>query len=206
MTTIRCVAQFLAMAALTALAACASTGSRPYVWVDDLVQPPSAERGPSDAYLIHPGDTLAVRVWGQDGMSGHARVREDGCISVLFLNDVEAAGLTPAVLSEQLQTRLKDFLAHPVVSVAVEEIKPIDVSVLGEVAHPGSYPLAPGAGLLQVLAAAGGLTDYANTDRVFVLRHDAGPARIRFHYQELTRAGGRAGSFVLRSGDVVVAE
>ncbi len=194
------------LAALLAVAACASTSSRPYVWVDDLAQPSPSERSSADAYLIHPGDTLSARVWGQAGMSGRARVREDGRISVLFLNDVDAAGLTPAVLSEQLQTRLKDFLAHPVVSVAVEEIKAVDVAVLGEVAHPGSYLVTPGAGLLQVLAAAGGLTDYANTDRVFVLRHDAGPARIRFHYQELTRAGGRAGSFVLRSGDVVVAE
>ncbi len=105
---------------------CSLGASRPYVWVDDLhvttVQDPS-----SSGYTIRRGDVLAVRVLGQESLSGKARVREDGRISLLFLNDVEAAGLTPNALSEQLQLRLKDYLAHPVVSVAVDEVRGLEV-------------------------------------------------------------------------------
>jgi len=85
----------------------------------------------------------------------------------------------------------------------------MSVSVLGEVARPGAYAPEPGAGVLQVLAMAGGLNAFAHEDRVFVLRKidpEAVPTRIRFDYPTLARAEGRASAFTLRTGDVVVVE
>lgn len=174
-----------------------------YVWVDDF-----NEAQPDGEYIIRQGDLVSVRVFGQENMSARSRVRADGKISLPFLNDVTAAGFTPVMLSAQLQTRLKDFINNPVVTISLEEIRPVPVSVLGEVPRPGIYTLDPNAGVLQAVAAAGGFTNFAS-QRMFVLRtpSDGGPAqRIRFDYEAVSQARGKGASFKLRPGDVLIVE
>ena len=80
------------------------------------------------------------------------------------------------------------------------------VSVLGEVAKQGGYQVEAGTGVLQLLANAGGLTELAHKDRIFVLRRDPNPVRIRFSFELLSRLDNRASSFRIQSGDVVVVE
>lgn len=188
------------------LAAC--THGAPFVWVDDL--PTAATTGPtgSEGYAIRPGDVISVRVFGQEGMSGRVKVRADGHISIPFLNDVQAAGFNPNDLAAQLQKRLKSYVNDPVVTVALEESQGLQIPVLGEVTRPGKYALTPGSGVLDLLAEAGGLTQYARRDRIFVLRNAAGAQtpRIRFRYEDLSRGTGRALAFRLQPGDVVVVE
>jgi polysaccharide export outer membrane protein len=196
----------LAAATLAALPACKSVGE--YVWVDDL--PPTPRQVESE-YVISTGDVISVRVWGQEAMSARARVRTDGKISLPFLNDVDAAGVPPTVLAKRLQARLKEFIVNPVVTVSLEERKLLPIPVLGEVTRKGTYDLEPGSGVLQALAAAGGMTEYASRTRIFVIRPNAdvegAPAmRIRFDYDQLTRATGRGPAFRLQPGDVVVVE
>ncbi len=159
-------------------------------------------------YVIRPGDVLNVRVFQQDNMSARARVRNDGKISLPFLNDVTAAGFTPVVLGAQLQTRLKDFINNPVVTISLEEVRQLTIAVLGEVPRPGIYTFDPGVGVVQALAAAGGFTNFAYRD-VFVMRMmplGEKPLRIRFDYERLIRADGKAATFVLRPGDSVLVE
>jgi polysaccharide export outer membrane protein len=184
-----------------ATAGCASVKGT-YVWVDDYSDP-QAQTG---QFVIEPGDVIWVRVFNQDGMSTKGRVREDGKLAVPFLNDVQAAGYTPNVLSAQIQTRLKDFINAPQVTVSVEETKPVLVSVLGEVAHPGQITADPEGGLLPVIAAAGGLTEFGHRDRLFVLRRGTPPVRIRFDLDRLMRAEGKGAQFRVQSGDVLVVE
>jgi polysaccharide export outer membrane protein len=152
---------------------------------------------------------VSVRVYGQDGMGTHARIRADGKISLPFLNDVEAAGYTPQALAQQLQTRLKDYVNVPVVTVSLEESKPLSISVLGLVGKQGVVQVEQGTGLSQLLAMVGGLNDFAHKDRIFVVRHTTPgeeAVRIRFMYEKITRSEGRAGQFVLKAGDVVIVE
>lgn len=177
-----------------------------FVWVDDYAPPPPPPRAPG--YVIEPGDLLDIRVFGQENMSARARVRHDGKVSLPMLSDVHAAGYTPVVLSQQLQSRLKDFINNPLVTISLEERRPLTISIVGEVARPGAYPLEPGAGPLAALAAAGGFTEFAHKDRIFVLRRDDRdrPLRIRFSYDKLTRAQGRSAAFALAHGDVIVIE
>ena len=191
---------WLSVVALS-LASCASVGS--CTWVDAL---PAAKGQLAAGYVTGSGDLLNVRVWNQDAMSAKVRVRADGQLTVPFLNDVAAAGYGPTVLAAQLQTRLKDFINNPVVTITVEEAKALTVPVMGEVAKPGVYPVEPGSGLLPALAAAGGLTEWAGRQRIFVIRPGPPPQRIRFKLDALQRAEGGAASFQLRGGDQVVVE
>lgn len=182
-------------------AACASVGD--YVWVDEYV-----DHNPqtTQAYVIGPGDLLQIKVFEQESMSGRQRVRDDGKITLQFLNEVEAAGYEPQKLAEALQVKLKSFINKPLVTVSVEEVKPLSIAILGEVVRPGMLQVEPGAGVLQAIAQAGGPTVYARRDRVFVLRQRPTATRIRFDYQGLLRATGKAASFRLKSGDAIILE
>ncbi len=195
----------LAALAVVLGAACAPT--KDFVWVDKA--PPSQVQE-EQGYLISVGDVVGVRVWNHDANSvDRARVREDGKISMPFLNDVAVAGLEPPLLARMLEEKLKSFIKDPAVTVVVHERRPLRVSVLGKTARPGVYDLDPGAGVLQALAAAGGLTVFADEDGVFVLRGgsaSAAPLRIRFKYADLRAGRIPAGVFKLRPGDIVVVE
>jgi polysaccharide export outer membrane protein len=184
--------------------ACASAGGS--IEVDQLKEEPAPAAG--SEYTIGVGDLLSIQVWDQEKMSAKMRVRSDGRVSLPFLNDVQAAGKTPVQLAGELENGLKSVIISPKVTVAVEESKPptLSVSVLGEVAKPGLETLEPGAGVAQALAAAGGLTVFAHKDRIFVVRGGVQPTRIHFTYDGLTRTVGRAPSFRLRTGDVIVVE
>ena len=194
--------------ALVALAlmlstACAARSQSPFVWADEWQEP----EAPTGEYVIGFGDALNVQVWEQEKMSAVVRVRSDGMVSLPFLNDVPAAGVTPVALARDLEARLKPFIVTPRVLVAVDDARPLSVSVLGQVGTPGLHNLAPGAGVAQALAAAGGLKDFAKKDRIFVVRSEGEtPLRIRMTWDAVTAGLGVAGRFRLRTGDVVVVE
>jgi polysaccharide export outer membrane protein len=161
----------------------------------------------SPGSVIQPGDLISVRVYNQEGMSAKGRVREDGKFSLPLLNDVEAGGLTPNALAQQLQTRLKEYVHLPVVTVSIEEVRPIQISVLGEVMKPGQYSIDPNtSGLLQAIAIASGLTDFAHRDQIFVLRQSPSIVRIRFRYDSLVKGEPHAAQFRLQGGDVLVVQ
>ena len=184
-------------------AGCRHTGA--YVWVDDYrLETPAAP-----GYLLGSGDLVSVRVLGHDEMSSRVRVRSDGKISLPFLDDLPVSGRTPAEVAEKLRGDFKEFVVNPVVTVTVEEPRPYTVSVAGEVTRPGVYPVDPQAGVLQALASAGGLTQFAHEDQIYVLRHLAEgqpPVRIRFKYESLEHAEGQSGMFSLLRNDLVVVE
>ncbi|MFL5580487.1 MAG: polysaccharide biosynthesis/export family protein [Gemmatimonadaceae bacterium] len=184
--------------------ACASGPRGSYVWVNDYPAPAAAP----GRYVIGHGDVLSVRVWDQDRLSGRVVVRSDGRISLPLLPDVVAAGRTTTDVADDVASQLRDsgLVVKPRVTVTVEESKPISVAVMGEVARAGTYTVTPRAGIAEALASAGGLTEFAHRDRIFVLRRMPRPVRIRFTYDAIARADGRAALFALQTGDVVVVE
>lgn len=182
---------------------CGPTGK--YVWADQYVEPRVQDTG----YQLQPGDVVSVRVLNHDELSAKSKIRQDGRISLAFLNDVDVVGKTPPVLAEALAEKFRSVVNNPVVTVSLEEGQPFTVAVMGEVTRPGNYALDPHSGVLQALASAGGFTQFAHQDRVFVLRKsapDKAPERIRFTYGQLSRAEGPSASFALRRNDVVVVE
>jgi polysaccharide biosynthesis/export protein len=194
------LARTVGVVALVALAACATGGS--YTWVQDYAVPPVT---PASTVLV-PGDIITIRVYKEPDMSTKTRVRNDGKVSLPFLNDIDAAGQTPVQLAATVQKRLKEYMNAPNVTISLDDPRPNSIPVTGEVTKSGIFLLDPGAGLLDALAAAGGLSPFASLDRIFVIRQSPAPARIRFSYKDLQNGDRKSVSFQLRQGDAVVVE
>jgi len=165
------------------------------------------ERGPSapsGEYVIGPEDLLDIGVWKNEALSRRVPVRPDGMITLPLLNDVQAAGLTPMQLRDILIRRLSEYMPNPEVSVIVQEVRSPKASVLGEVAHPGRFDLKGRTTVLDLLALAGGLTEFASRSRIVILRGEGTRAsRIRFDYDKAMQDGAQQ-NLEVRPGDIVL--
>jgi polysaccharide export outer membrane protein len=164
---------------------------------------------PAPAYAIGPEDVLDIAVWNNADISRTVPVRPDGQISLPLLNDVQAAGLTPAQLRDSLAKLLAGFISAPIVSVIVREIHSVKVTVIGEVKTPGRYELRSRATVLDVLAMAGGLSQYAARARITVLRREGERVReLSYDFEKiLTRASPKSPqqeNFCVEAGDIIV--
>lgn len=158
----------------------------------------------ADSYVIGPSDVLAITVWKEPTLSGSILVRPDGMISLALLGDLQASGMTPLQLSDQITTKLKKYIQDPNVSVVINQIHSKVVYLLGEVVKRGPVEMTPGMTLLEAIASAGGLTDFANQKRLYILRSDSGTQqRIPVNYKQALKNGG-ALNLALRPGDTIV--
>ena len=90
-------------------------------------------------------------------------------MSLPLVNDVQAAGLTPMDLRQHLTKQLAEYLPSPEVSVIVREVHNFKVAVVGSVKMPGDYEIKSQATVLELIARAQGLTEFANRDSIVVL-------------------------------------
>jgi polysaccharide export outer membrane protein len=172
------------------LAGCAH---KPTMKVDNSDQP----------YRIGREDVLDVAVWRDADLSRTLPVRPDGYISMPMTGDVLAAGKTPTELADEIKERLKPYVQEPRVTVIIREVNSSRVFVTGEVANPGAYPLRGRVSLVQAIALAGGFTDFANSDRIVVIRTDDKGGQIPVRYSDLIAPDGGQ-DVVLRPGDTIV--
>lgn len=168
-----------------------------------------AQAEPVADYVIGPEDVLDIVVWNNATLTRTVPVRPDGKISLPLLNDITAAGLTPAALRESLSKALTHYMPAPSVSVIVREVHSFKVTVIGEVRTPGRYELKSQATVLDVLAMAGGLSEFAARGRIVVLRQEGSVTkRIPFAYDRLATDNGSKKTadenFCVRPGDVVL--
>jgi polysaccharide export outer membrane protein len=171
---------------------------------------PEARRPADSQYVIGPEDVLDIAVWNNIPLSRTVPVRPDGKISLPLLNDVQAAGLTPMQLRDNIAKALATYISAPEVSVIVREVHSFKVAVIGEVKTPGRYELRSAATVLDVLALAGGLSEYAERGRIVILRREgATTRRVPFDYGKVlargdeTNGGGHE-NFLVRPGDVIL--
>ncbi len=196
-------ARVLVIAALLPFQACRSAHGE-FVWVNDYPQQATAV---SSEHLLGTGDLVQVQVYDNEKLSTRGRVLDNGNIGIPLVGEVPAAERTTKRLALDIEQAFRDqkLVLNPRVTVLLEEVQPLKISVLGAVAHPGTFPMEAGSGVAEALASAGGLTEFAHRDRIYVLRRMPAPARIRFTFNALTEVGSAA-SFRLHAGDVVVAE
>lgn len=159
----------------------------------------------ADAFRIGPEDVLDVQVWKNAELSRIVPVRPDGMISLPLVNDIQAAGLTPTDLRQQITQRLAEFVPSPEVSVIVREVHSVKVAVLGAVRMPGHYEVKSPATVLDMIARAQGLTEFADRGRIVVLRQNgAATTRIPFNYRKVAAEGSEQDNFSVRPGDIIV--
>jgi len=131
---------------------------------------PAAEPYGTSEFRLGPDDIIEVSVFGEKDLSTTVPVRPDGKISINLIGEMVASGKTATELQKEIAERYKRFIAEPAVTVVVKEINSPKVSVLGEVKNPGIYKIKDRATVLDAIAMAGGLTEYAKKDRVTVIR------------------------------------
>ncbi len=156
-------------------------------------------------YVIGGQDVLNVSVWKEAELTQTVPVRPDGKISLPLLNDVQAAGLTPTQLAENLTESLKKFVTNPQVTVIVTQINSQRIYILGEVNRAGAYPLLPNMTILQGLSSAGGFTQFANTKKIYMFRVENGKqVKFPFNYKDVVNGKAQDENVVLRAGDTIV--
>jgi polysaccharide export outer membrane protein len=157
-------------------------------------------------YIIGPEDILSVSVWREPDLSlREVVVRPDGKISLPLVNDIQANGLTPAQLQDEITGKLKEFVTSPNVTVTVIRIMSQAVSVVGQVARPGTYMLGAQTSVIEILARAGGPSEYAKTKEIKVLRKEEGKTvQFLVNYKEIMKGKNLEQNIVLKKGDVVL--
>jgi polysaccharide biosynthesis/export protein len=156
-------------------------------------------------YVIGPQDVLNVSVWKEPDVTRTVPVRPDGKISLPLLNDVKAAGLTPAQLAAKITDSFKKYMTDPQVTVIVTEVNSQRIYIMGEVNRAGAFSLLPGMTVLQALSSAGGFTQFANVKNIYLLREENGK-RVRhpFNYKEVVSGKNSEQNTVLKTGDTIV--
>ena len=156
-------------------------------------------------YVIGSQDMLDISVWREPDFSRTVPVRPDGKISLPLLNDMQAAGLTPSQLAEELTKSLNKFVTNPQVTIIVTQINSQRFYVLGEATRPGAYTLIPDMTILQALSNAGGFTTYANSKKIYLLRQENGKQqKLSFNYKEIIAGKRTEQNIVLKNGDTIV--
>lgn len=157
---------------------------------------------PAD-FVIGPEDVLSIVFWRDKEMSSEVTVRPDGKISLPLLDEVHAAGLTPAELRARLLEDARRFFGNPSVTVVVNEINSRKVFITGEVGKPGPYVIVAPTTVLQLIAMAGGLKDYADRKHITIFRQEGGrTSTFLFNYNNIRKNPRQ--NIELRPGDTVV--
>jgi polysaccharide export outer membrane protein len=159
---------------------------------------------PAD-YVIGRDDVLSIVFWRDRDLSAEVVVRPDGRISLPLLNDIEAAGLTPLQLRDRILEKASRYIAEPNATVLVRQINSRKVYITGQVLKPGAYPLTAPTTVLQLIALAGGLADFANGKKIAILRLEGTRQQsYRFNYEDVVNLKNLPQNILLKPGDNVI--
>lgn len=160
---------------------------------------------PPPGYVIGPDDVLGIVFWDLPNHGGEVIVRPDGQITLPLVNDIQAAGRTPEQLREAIVAASQKFVRDPTVSVVVKQINSRRVYVTGRVNRPGTYSLTTPVTVLQMLALAGGVTEFAKKDRIVVMRTENGrTTSYKFNYNDVIQGKKLEQNIELKPGDTVI--
>jgi polysaccharide export outer membrane protein len=170
-----------------------------------LAAPPQFQDTDQSSYRVGPEDVLEISVWREDALKKEVLVRPDGGLSYPLIGEVQAAGKTVNEIRSEIARRLEKFIPDPAVSVTILKVGSQRVYVIGKVNKPGDFPIGRYVDVLQALSMAGGLTQFADSNEIRVMRRE-GERQIvlPFEYGRVTRGQKLEQNIQLRGGDVVV--
>lgn len=158
------------------------------------------------SYVIGENDVLEIDVWKEKEISRTIPVRPDGKISLPLVGEIQASGMTPMQLQDDLTKRLKAYIENPEVTVIVSDPRSHQFNVVGEVNRPGSYQLSQAMTVLDAIAQSGGFKDFAKETKIYVLRPMPDGTRVRmpFNYKQVIKGNDMQENVALKPGDTVV--
>lgn len=171
-------------------------------------QPPSADSGTPASYVIGPGDSLQVFVWGHDDLSTTVSVRPDGNISTPLVEDMRAAGRTPTELARAVEEVLSEYVRSPTVTIIVQAFVgeyAQQIRVVGQATEPTSLNYRSGMTVLDVVIEVGGLSEFAAGNRSKIVRNEGGnEVVIDVRLKDLLNRGDMSQNVRMRPGDVLI--
>ena len=185
----------------TLLSACANKALYPPA--------PAKADGASDwYYLLGPGDSVDVFVWGNPEVSGSFTIRPDGRLTMNLAEDLPATGRTPTQLAREIERVLGKFIQDPIVTVQVSGgVGPYSqqIRVLGEATRPQTLSYREQMSLLDLMIAVGGITDFADGNKASILRVvDGKPQQFAVRIEDLIKDADVSANVELRPGDVLI--
>jgi polysaccharide export outer membrane protein len=159
-----------------------------------------------DEYKIGVGDILEIVTWKEPDFSrGAIIVRLDGKISFPLLDDIHAAGISPVSLKKRIESKLKDYVASPSVTVTIKNAVSQRFYILGEVANTGEYPLVKELTVLQAFAVAGGFTEWASKKEIILFRRVNGKEKvIRINYKDILKKKDFSQNVMIKTDDTII--
>jgi len=156
-------------------------------------------------YVIGTEDVLSIVFWRDKELSADVVVRPDGKISLPLLNDLPAAGYTPDQLRSQIEQAAKKYIDDPNATVIVKAVNSRKVHIIGNVGKAGTYPLAGDMTVLQCIALAGGLQEYADAKSIKIMRKEDGQDRtFKFNYKDVVKGKNLQQNIALKPGDTII--
>jgi len=158
------------------------------------------------SYVIDSGDILRIVTWKEpDFTLDDILVRIDGKISFPLLNDVQAAGLTPLMLKDIIETGLKNYVSTPVVTITVKNPESKKFYILGEIQRTGEYKLVKDITVMQAFALAGGFTEWASKDEIILIRRESGQRKVyKIDYKDMAKGKNLEQDIFIRADDTII--
>lgn len=181
------------------LAGCGSIGSYPPA--------PASADTPDHRYQIGALDTLNIVVWRNPELSTTVTVRPDGRISTPLVEDVQAAGRSPADLAREVEKALAKFIRDPVVTVLVTGFQGTfseQIRIVGEAARPQAVPFRQNMTVLDVMIQVGGLTDFADGNGAVLVRGSEGGKQYSVRLGDLLKRGDISANVGVKPGDIII--
>lgn len=170
-------------------------------------QEPAPAAAVSPDYIIGPGDTVQVFVWRNPELTASIPVRPDGKISTPLVEDMTAVGKTSSELARDIEKVLGEFVRSPRVNVIVTVPVGLlsQVKAVGQLRAPQGVPFREGMRVLDLVLAAGGMTDFAAGNRARIVRNENGkPTELRVKLSSLINKGDMTQNILLRPGDMLI--
>jgi polysaccharide export outer membrane protein len=163
----------------------------------------------ADNYKLNPGDQVEISVWNEDNLQKTITVLPDGMISFPLVGHLQAAGKSAAEIETTIAAKLDTYIADPEVNVTVTSTRGNVIFVVGKVLKPGPIVMIQSTTVMQALAMAGGLNEFASANSIKIIRRsglegDATETLLKIRYSDLEKGNDLASNHILNYGDVIV--
>ena len=163
----------------------------------------------ADSYKLNPGDEVEISVWNEENLQKTITVLPDGMISFPLVGHLQAAGKSAAEIEMTITGKLDAYIADPEVNVTVTSTRGNVVFVVGKVLKPGPIVMIQSTTVMQALAMAGGLNEFASANSIKIIRRsgledDSTETLLKIRYSDLEKGNDLATNHILNYGDVIV--